>query len=90
MVPASRWGDARLPKLGDAAFDGHLNFNARLQKFMDQGGKVYACRFALQALYGHGEKALMPGITPVNPLDVLDIVLMHRKEGAFILDTWTL
>ena len=26
----------------------------------------------------------------VNPLDVLDIVLMHRKEGAFILDTWTL
>ena len=78
------------PKLGDAAFDGHLNFNARLQKFMDQGGKVYACRFALQALYGHGEKALMPGITPVNPLDVLDIVLMHRKQGAFILDTWTL
>jgi hypothetical protein len=26
----------------------------------------------------------------VNPLDVLDIVLLHRKEGAFILDTWTL
>lgn len=78
------------PKLGDAAFDGHLNFNARLQKFMDQGGKVYACRFALQALYGHGEGALMPGIRPINPLDVLDIVLMHRKEGAFILDTWTL
>jgi uncharacterized repeat protein (TIGR04044 family) len=78
------------PKLGDAAFDGHLNFNARLQKFMDQGGKVYACRFALQALYGHGEGALMPGITPINPLDVLDIVLLHRKEGAFILDTWTL
>jgi len=78
------------PKLGDAAFDGHLNFNARLQKFMDQGGKVYACRFALQALYGHGEGALMPGVRPINPLDVLDIVLMHRKEGAFILDTWTL
>jgi uncharacterized repeat protein (TIGR04044 family) len=78
------------PKLGDAAFDGHLNFNARLQKFMVQGGKVYGCRFALQALYGLGEGALMPGIRPVNPLDVLDIVLMHRKEGAFILDTWTL
>jgi len=28
------------PKLGDAAFDGHLNFNARLEKFMGQGGKV--------------------------------------------------
>ena len=78
------------PKLGDAAFDGHLNFNARIQKFMDQGGKVYACRFALQALYGHGEGALIPGIRPVNPLDVLDIILLHRKEGAFILDTWTL
>ena len=78
------------PKLGDAAFDGHLNFNARLEKFMGQGGKVYACRFALQALYGHGEGALTPGIKPISPLDVLDIVLMHRKEGAFILDTWTL
>jgi uncharacterized repeat protein (TIGR04044 family) len=78
------------PKLGDAAFDGHLNFNARIQKFMDQGGKVYACRFALQALYGHGEGALIPGVRPINPLDVLDIILMHRKEGAFILDTWTL
>jgi uncharacterized repeat protein (TIGR04044 family) len=78
------------PKLGDAAFDGHLNFNARIQKFLDQGGKVYACRFALQALYGHGEGALIPGIRPINPLDVLDIILMHRKEGAFILDTWTL
>ncbi|MBD2551201.1 MSMEG_0572 family nitrogen starvation response protein [Microcystis elabens FACHB-917] len=78
------------PKLGDAAFDGHLNFGARIQKFMDQGGKVYACRFALQALYGHGEGALIPGIIPINPLDVLDIVLLHRKEGAFILDTWTL
>ena len=30
------------------------------------------------------------GIKPISPLDVLDIVLMHRKEGAFILDTWTL
>ena len=78
------------PKLGDAALDGHLNFNARLEKFMGQGGKVYAWRFALQALYGHGEGALTPGIKPISPLDVLDIVLMHRKEGAFILDTWTL
>ena len=33
---------------------------------------------------------LIPGITPINPLDVLDIVLMHRKDGAFILDTWTM
>ena len=43
------------PKLGDEAFPGHLNFNNQIAKFMDEGGKVYACRFALQALYGHGE-----------------------------------
>ena len=31
---------------------------------------------------------LLDGLTLNNI--VLDIVLMHRKEGAFILDTWTL
>ncbi|MEW6167512.1 MAG: MSMEG_0572/Sll0783 family nitrogen starvation response protein [Pseudomonadota bacterium] len=78
------------PKIGDDAFPGHQNFNNQLKAFMDEGGKVYACRFALQALYGHGEAALQPGIRPINPLDVLDLVLLHRKAGAFILDTWTL
>ena len=78
------------PKLGDEAFPGHLNFNNRLTKIMADGGKVYACRFALQALYGHGEGALIPGIKPIHPLDVLDVVLLHRRENAFILDTWTL
>jgi hypothetical protein len=57
---------------------------------MEEGGKVYACRFALQALYGHGEGALIPGIKPISPLDVLDLILIHRRDGAFILDTWTL
>lgn len=78
------------PKLGDEAFPGHLNFNGRIEKILADGGKVYACRFALQALYGHGEGALIPGIVPVSPLDVLDIVLLHRRDNAFILDTWTL
>ncbi|ODN71035.1 MSMEG_0572/Sll0783 family nitrogen starvation response protein [Methylobrevis pamukkalensis] len=78
------------PTLGAEAFPGHLNFNNQLLKFMSEGGKVYACRFALQALYGHGEGALIPGITPINPLDVLDLILLHRKDNAFILDTWTL
>jgi len=78
------------PKLGDSAFPGHQNFNEQLTKFMAEGGKVYACRFALQALYGHGEGALIEGIRPINPLDVMDVILLHRKEGAFILDTWTL
>ncbi|WP_341893197.1 MSMEG_0572/Sll0783 family nitrogen starvation response protein [Variovorax sp. YR752] len=78
------------PTLGAAAFPGHLNFNEQISKFIAEGGKVYACRFALQALYGHGEGALIEGIKPINPLDVLDLILMHRKENAFILDTWTL
>src|ERR1700759_754697 len=78
------------PTLGDEAFPGHLNFNKQLQKFMEEGGKVYACRFALQALYGHGEASLIEGITPISPLDVLDIILIARRDGAFILDTWTL
>ena len=78
------------PTLGAEAFPGHLNFNNQLTKFIGEGGKVYACRFALQALYGHGEGALIEGIKPISPLDVLDIVLLHRKSNAFILDTWTL
>jgi len=78
------------PRLGDEAFPGHQNFNNQIKKFMDEGGKVYACRFALQALYGHGEGALIPGITPISPLDVLDLILLHLRDNAFILDTWTL
>lgn len=78
------------PKLGDEAFPGHLAMNGQLVKFMSEGGKAYACRFALQALYGHGEPSLIPGVRPINPLDVLDLILIHRKAGAFILNTWTL
>lgn len=78
------------PKLGDEAFPGHLNFNNQITKFISEGGKVYACRFALQALYGHGEPSLIEGIKPISPLDVLDLILLHRRDGAFILDTWTL
>jgi uncharacterized repeat protein (TIGR04044 family) len=77
------------PTLGDEAFPGHQNMNKQLSKLMAEGGKVYACRFALQALYGHGEGALIEGIRPISPLDVLDLILLHRKQDAFILDTWT-
>jgi len=78
------------PTLGDEAFAGHQNYAKQLEKFMSEGGKVYCCRFALQALYGHGEGSLIPGIVPIAPQDVLDLVLIHRRDGAFILDTWTL
>lgn len=78
------------PKLGDEAFPGHMAMNTQLLKYMKEGGKVYACRFALQALYGHGEASLIEGIRPINPLDVLDLILLHRKAGAFIINTWTM
>ncbi len=45
-------------------------FHKQLTKFLEEGGKAYACRFALQALYGHGEPSLIPGIRPISPLDV--------------------
>jgi len=78
------------PTLGDEAFPGHQNYANQLTKFMSEGGKVYCCRFALQALYGHGEPSLIEGITPINPLDVLDLKLLHIRDNAVIVDTWTL
>jgi uncharacterized repeat protein (TIGR04044 family) len=77
------------PTLGDEAFPGHLFVNQRIAKFIEEGGKVYGCRFSTQALYGQTEKAFMPGIIPINPLDVLDCILVHKKAGATIIDTWT-
>ena len=77
------------PTLGDEAFPGHLNFNKQLTKFMGEGGKVFACRFALQALYGHGEPSLIEGIKPISPLDVLDLKLLHVRDNSVIIDTWT-
>lgn len=77
------------PKIGDEAFPGRQNFNKNLERFMAERGRVYACRFALQALYGTGEPALIPGITPIMPQAVLDCILLHKKANAVIIDTWT-
>lgn len=78
------------PKLGDEPFPGAQNFAKNLKRFMEEGGKVYACRFALQMLYGHGEPSLLPGIRPIAPQDVLDLILIHKKANAVILNTWNL
>ena len=77
------------PTLGDEAFPGHQNFNKQITKFMEEGGKVYACRFSTQALYGHSEAAFIEGIRMISPLDVLDCILLHKRDNAVILDTWT-
>ncbi len=55
------------PRLGDEAFPGHQAMSKQITKLTEEGGKAYACRFALQALYGHGEPSLIPGIKPIAP-----------------------
>jgi len=77
------------PKVGDEAFPGNLGYNKQLQTFMDEGGKVYACRFSAAALYGMREVDMMEGVRPINPLDVLDANLTARREGALVMQTWT-
>src|ERR1700723_1894064 len=78
------------PKIGDEAFPGHQNFNNQITKFISEGGKAYACRFALQALYGHGEPSLIGRLRPINPLNGLGLLLTHKRDNAVILDPWTL
>jgi hypothetical protein len=40
-------------------------------------------------LYGMREVDMMEGVKPINPLDVLDATLTARREGALVLQTWT-
>jgi uncharacterized repeat protein (TIGR04044 family) len=77
------------PKVGDEPFPGAMGYNRQLQTFMDEGGKVYACRFSAAALYGMREIDMMEGVKPINPLDVLDAQLTARREGALVMQTWT-
>ena len=82
-------GTRGFPKVGDEAFPGHMAINNQLRTFLDEGGTVYACRFACGALYGFPEDFLMDGVTPFHPLDVLDAALTAWRERAFQLNTWT-
>ncbi len=77
------------PKVGDEAFPGSQGYNKQLQTFMNEGGKVYACRFSAAALYGMREIDMMEGVKPINPLDVLDAQLTARRQGALVMQTWT-
>ena len=85
MASASRG----FPTVGDEAFPGALGYNKQLQTFMNEGGKVYACRFSAAMLYGMREVDMMEGVKPINPLDVLDAQLTARREGALVMQTWT-
>lgn len=86
MASASRG----FPKVGDEAFPGAMAYNKQLQTLMDEGGKVYVCRFSAAMLYGMREIDMMEGVTPVAPQDILDAVLTARRQGALMLQTWTI
>jgi uncharacterized repeat protein (TIGR04044 family) len=83
-------GTRGFPKVGDEAFPGHMAINNQIKTYMNEGGTVFACRFAAGALYGFGEDQLMEGVKPFHPLDVLDCALTAWREKAFQLNTWTL
>ena len=78
------------PKVGDEAFPGALVYNHQIKVIKDEGAKIYACRFAMAALYGFRETDIMPEVRPFSPLDVLDILIEHWRDGALIIATWTL
>jgi uncharacterized repeat protein (TIGR04044 family) len=82
-------GTRGYPAVGQEAFPGHLAINNQIKTLLDEGAKVYACRFAMGALYGFREDDLIEGVTPFNPLDVLDSALTAWRAGAFQLNTWT-
>ena len=58
-------GTRGFPKVGDEAFPGHMAINNQIRTFLDEGGTVYACRFACGALYGFPEDFLMEGVDAV-------------------------
>lgn len=78
------------PTVGEEGFAGNLAVNRQIQTLMDEGATVHACRFAMVSLYGMRETDLMEGIKPYHPLDVLDCLLDHWKDGALVISTWTL
>ena len=82
-------GTRGFPKVGDEAFPGHMAINNQLKTLIKEGATIYACRFAMGALYGFREDDLIPGVKAFNPLDVLDSALYAWQEKAFQLNTWT-
>jgi uncharacterized repeat protein (TIGR04044 family) len=82
-------GTRGYPTVGNEAFPGHMAINNQIKTLLKEGATIYACRFAMGALYGFREDDLIPGVKAFNPLDVLDAALTAWREGAFQINTWT-
>lgn len=78
------------PSVGQEGWPGNLAMNDQLKVLLKEGADIYACRFAMGALYGFREDDLIPGVKAFNPLDVLDAGLTAWREGHFQLNTWTM
>ena len=75
------------PTTGASAFPGEQNINNSLKTFIDEGGKVYCCRFGL-SLHGAREEDLIEGVIPTHPLDVQDALIHYKRKGAIINSTY--
>jgi uncharacterized repeat protein (TIGR04044 family) len=82
-------GTRGFPAVGQEAFPGHLAINNQIKTLIKEGANIFACRFAMGALYGYREDDLIEGVKPFHPLDVLDSALTAWREGAFQINTWT-
>ena len=75
------------PTTGNSAFPGEHNINDSLKTFIEEGGKVYCCRFGL-SLHGAREEDLIEGVIPTHPLDVQDALIHYTRKGAIINSTY--
>jgi uncharacterized repeat protein (TIGR04044 family) len=82
-------GTRGFPAVGQEAFPGHLAINNQIKTLIKEGATIYACRFAMGALYGFREDDLIEGVKAFHPLDVLDSALTAWRAGAFQINTWT-
>jgi uncharacterized repeat protein (TIGR04044 family) len=65
-------GTRGFPAVGQEAFPGHMAINNQIKTLLKEGATIYACRFAMGALYGFREDDLIPGVKAFHPLDMLD------------------
>jgi uncharacterized repeat protein (TIGR04044 family) len=77
------------PTTGDSGFPGEQNINNQIERFIEEGGTVYVCRFGL-SLHGLREEDLIAGTIPCHPLDVQDALIHYARKGAIINSTYNL
>lgn len=76
-----------MPTIGAEIFPGMRNENNQIERFIGEGGKVFACRLGL-SLHGAREEDLMEGVIPCHPLDMQDAMIEYARKGAIMNTTW--